>query len=270
MQSNTRPNNRDDDVRTPDIRGAALVTGAANRIGAAIAQELAFSGYPVIVHFRDSAAHADALIKSITKKGGKAAGIQANLADRGQRAGLINGASRHFGPLTTLVNNASIYEPDSIETLDEYLWDAHFAVHTEAPVFLGRDFAAQLPPTQEGNIVNIIDSRLNRLSPAYTSYTLSKAALWTATRTMAQSLAPQIRVNAISPGPSLPEHGQSDTEFEQRVADLPLGRGASPQEIAVAVRFLLNAPAVTGQMLALDGGSHLEWPARSNATPRRR
>lgn len=251
-------------------RGPVLVTGAADRIGAAIASRLAFAGYEVVVHYNRSGEQAEALAQAIESDGGRAEIVQANLADRAQRATLIDRASKLLGPLTALVNNASIFVPDSVETLEEELWDTHFAVHTEAPVFLARDFVAQLPDAAQGNIINIIDSRLSRLSPSYTSYTLSKSALWTATQTMAQSLAPRVRVNAIGPGPTLPEVNQSELEFQQRVSDLPLRRGATPDDIAEAVLYLLGAKAITGQMFALDGGSHLEWPTRGNPTPRQK
>ena len=175
-----------------------------------------------------------------------------------------------MAPLTLLVNNASLFERDSVADLDETIWDAHFAMHVEAPVFLARDFAAQLPEGAPGNIVNIIDERVLHLSPAYLSYTLSKAALWTATQTLAQSLAPNIRVNAIGPGPTLPYKGQSAEQFEASVARTPLGHSGTADELADALLYILNAPAMTGQMLALDGGRHLQWPERSGPTPRQK
>ena len=185
-----------------------------------------------------------------------------------QRAGLIAKAAKPFGPLTVLVNNASIFEPDSATDLDEALWDAHFAVHAEAPVFLARDFAAQLPAGADGNIVNIIDERVLHLSPAYFSYTLSKSTLWTATRTLAQSLAPRIRVNAIGPGPTLPPAGKTEPGFKAaRHAPAAASAAPTPDEIADGVMFILSARSMTGQMLALDGGQHLEWPTRRGPTP---
>jgi NAD(P)-dependent dehydrogenase (short-subunit alcohol dehydrogenase family) len=252
----------------PPSFAVALVTGAADRIGAAIARRLAASGASVIIHYRTSATAAEALAAEIAAAGGKAALIQADLANRADRRDLIAAAAEPFGPLTVLVNNASLFEPDSIDDLDEELWDRHFAVHVEAPAFLARDFARQLPEGAEGNIVNIIDERVLQLSPAYFSYTLSKAALWDATRTLAQSLAPRIRVNAIGPGPTLRHGGQSAEAFAQAIANLPLERGATPEEIAEAVAFLLATPSLTGQMLALDGGRHLAYGIRGK-TPRR-
>lgn len=244
----------------------ALVTGAADRIGAAIVRRLAETGASVVIHYRTSGASAEKLAGQITAKGGRAAVIQADLAYRPDRRGLIDAASALFGPLTVLINNASLFEPDCIEDIEEELWDKHFAVHVEAPAFLARDFVRQLPKSAEGNIVNIIDERVLHLSPAYFSYTLSKAALWDATRTMAQSLAPHIRVNAIGPGPTLRHDGQSAEAFNQAVAALPLQRGATPEEIADAVQFLISTPSITGQMLALDGGRHLAYGNRGKTT----
>ena len=246
----------------------ALVTGAADRLGASIAASLANSGFAVVIHYHSSQSAAERLAQTINAKGGRAKTLQADLRERSARATLIDDAAKLFGPLTVLVNNASMFEPDSVETLNEELWDAHFAVHTEAPLFLARDFAAQLPAGADGNIVNIIDERVWRLTPAYTSYSLSKSALWTGTITMAQSLAPRIRVNAIGPGPTLPHDRQTTQAFDASVAALPLQRGASPQEIADALLFLLNTPSMTGQMLALDGGEHLKWPVDRGPTPR--
>lgn len=246
--------------------GVALVTGAADRIGAAIARGLAAAGYQVVIHYRSSADDAEKLAASIPGEAARA--IRADLSDRVERNRLVSDATELFGPLRVLVNNASSFVPDAIEDISEDLWDAHFSVHAEAPVFLARDFARQLPEGMEGNVINIIDERVLHLSPAYLSYTLSKSVLWTATRTLAQSLAPRIRVNAIGPGPTLRHQRQTEAEFQQSIAELPLRRGARPQDIADAVLYLLAARSVTGQMLALDGGEHLAWPEKSGRTPR--
>lgn len=245
-----------------------LVTGAADRIGAAIARSLASNGHAVIVHFRSGATAAQSLRETIQADGGMADIIQADLTSRSERQTLIEKSAAIFGPLTTLINNASTFEPDSAADVDEALWDAHFAVHAEAPVFLARDFAAQLPDGSDGNIINIVDERVLRPSPAYFSYFLSKSVLWTATQTLAQSLAPAIRVNAIGPGPVLPHKGQSQSDFDQSVDALPLKRNADPDEIAQGVLAILSMPSYTGQMLALDGGKHLDYPARRGPTPR--
>src|SRR5690606_15818268 len=217
------------------VSPVALVTGAGDRIGAAIARRLAAAGWRVVVHYRNSAAKAEATVAAIRDSGGIATTVAADLADRAQRAGLIAAAAAPFGPLTLLVNNASSFERDSAADLDETLWDAHFAVHAEAPAFLARDFAAQLPVGADGNIVNIIDARILDLSPAHFSYTLSKSVLWTMTRTLAQSLAPRIRVNAVAPGVAVPPPHVSQASHDRRLAELPLGRAAAAAGIAEGV-----------------------------------
>lgn len=246
----------------------ALVTGAGNRIGAAIALALAANGYAVVIHYRSDDVAATQTRARIRDAGGRAEILQADLADRSQRAALIARAADLFGPLTLLVNNASTFEPDSARDVDEKLWDAHFSVHAEAPIFLARDFAAQLAEGADGNIINIVDERVLNPSPAYFSYFLSKSVLWTATQTLAQSFAPRIRVNAIGPGPVLPNAHQTQAEFQRSIEGLPLKRHAGPEAIAQGVLAILAMPAFTGQMLALDGGQHLAWPSRRAPTPR--
>ena len=246
----------------------ALVTGASDRVGATIAQTLARHGYAVVIHYRSDPEGAEKFRQLIADDGGRAAIVQADLADRTQRAKLIAQAAAFFGPLTVLINNASIFDPDSIRDVDEASWDQHFAIHAEAPIFLARDFAAQLSEGSDGNIINIIDERVLHPTPAYFSYTLSKSVLWTATRSLAQSLAPAIRVNAIGPGPVLPHTHQSPKAFERSIQALPQQRHADPQASADGVIMLLNMPSMTGQMLALDGGRHLEFPPQRGATPR--
>jgi NAD(P)-dependent dehydrogenase (short-subunit alcohol dehydrogenase family) len=223
----------------------------------------------VVVHYRGSAAEAEATIADIQTAGGKAAALKADLTDRAERARVIAEAAKPFGPLTLLVNNASVFERDSVADLNEVPWDAHFAIHAEAPAFLARDFAAQLPEGARGNIINIIDERVLHLSPAHFSYTLSKSVLWTMTRMLAQSLAPRIRVNAIGPGPTLAPPGVSEAGYKRRQAELPLGHGADPGDIADGVMAILSLDAMTGQMIALDGGEHIEFPERRKPTPRR-
>lgn len=247
----------------------ALVTGAADRIGAVIARRLAAAGWAVLVHYRASADKAEAVAAAIRAAGGQAATVQADLTDRTERARLVADAAAAFGPLTLLVNNASLFERDAATDLDEALWDAHFAIHAEAPAFLARDFAAQLPAGTPGNIVNIIDERVLDLSPAYFSYTLSKSVLWTMTRTLAQSLAPRIRVNAVAPGPTVPPPHVTTEAHARRLTELPLQTSGDAEAIADGVLAILGLPAMTGQMITLDGGEHLEWPARRGPTPRK-
>ena len=254
---------------SPNQNRAALVTGAASRLGAAMARALAAAGWAVVIHHRGGREEAVALVDEITTAGGRAALLKADLAIRRQRAAVIAKASAHFGPLTLLVNNASSFEPDSVADLDETLWDRHLAIHLEAPAFLARDFAAQLPSRSQGNIVNIIDERVLHLTPNYFSYTLSKAALWTMTLTMAQSLAPRIRVNAIGPGPTLREKGQSQAAFDKSQANTPLGYAANAGDVCDALLYLLAARSVTGQMIMVDGGKHIDFPASRRPMPRR-
>ena len=249
--------------------GAALVTGAANRLGAAIARTLAEAGYVVAIHHRGGGDDAKALAANINAAGGRAMTLKADLANRRQRATLVGKAAELVGPLTVLINNASSFAPDSVADLDEELWDRHFAIHLEAPAFLARDFATQLPENVQGNIINIIDERILHLTPNYLSYTLSKAALGVMTQTLAQSLAPRIRVNAIGPGPTLKEDGQSDAAFRRSQTSALLGYGATPSDVSDAVLYLLGARSVTGQMIAVDGGKHLDFPAARAPTPRK-
>ena len=235
-------------------RGAALVTGAARRIGRALALAAADAGYDVAVHHRDSAEDAEATAAAIREKGVRAAVIAFDLADNPGR--LIEQAQAALGPVTLLVNNASVFLDDTLETLTREHWDAHMEANLHAPVALTQAFAAQ---GAEGLVVNIVDQRVWRPNPQFFSYSLSKAGLWWATRTMAQALAPRIRVNAIGPGPTLPSIHQSAEDFEAEAANILLERRVTPDEIAAALRYLIDAPLVTGQMIAVDGGQHLGW-----------
>ena len=236
----------------------ALVTGAAKRIGAAIAIDLAQHGYNVIVHFSGSADDAERVVEAITKRSGKAAAIRANLTDLDETKKLVDRARELHGPIQLLVNNASIFEPDGAERYDHETWERHFAIHTRAPAILAAGIVAQ-KDADAGSIINIIDQRVSNLNPGYFSYTLSKAALWTATRTMAQSYAPKFRVNAIGPGPTLPNKRQSEQKFKSQIKALPLEEGPKLTEFGATVRYLHETPSVTGQMIMLDGGQHLSW-----------
>ena len=237
----------------------ALVTGAGRRIGRAIALALAGRGYHVAVHCNISRDDAEGLATQIMQGGGRAAVVQADLSDHAAVAGLVDQAALALGRLSLLVNNASLFDYDHVETATAQSWDSHLDTNLKAPFFLAQAFAAQLPAGVSGNIVNIVDMRVWRLTPHFASYTVSKAGLWTLTQTLAMALAPRIRVNAIGPGPVLPSPRQSEAQFRKQWESTPLGRGAEPGEIAAAVGFLLDAPAVTGQMIALDGGQHLPW-----------
>lgn len=243
---------------TDEARPVALVTGAAKRIGRAIALALASAGWDVGLHCNRSRADADALAEELAGLGACAAVLPADLADFAQTSGLVRTCTEALGPPECLINNASIFERDGLSDFTRESWQTHHDVNLRAPLVLSQVFAAALPAGRQGSIINLIDQRVLRLNPAFFSYTLSKSALWTATRTMAQALAPHIRVNAIAPGPVLPNSYQTDEDFAREWAGTPLGRGASPEEVAQAVMFILRAPAMTGQMIALDGGEHLQ------------
>lgn len=237
----------------------ALVTGAGKRLGRAIALALAEAGYAVAVHYGEGAADADALVTEITGGGGRAVALAADLAKEDEVAGLIGRAAEALGPLDVLVNNASVFERDEALDATRESWDRHMEINLRAPFVLAQGLARQLPGGAAGNIVNILDQRVENLTPHFVSYTLSKSGLWTLTRTLALALAPDIRVNAVGPGPVLPSPRQSQAQFDAQARATPLGRAVTPKEIADAVVFLLAAPSVTGQMIAVDGGQHLNW-----------
>jgi NAD(P)-dependent dehydrogenase (short-subunit alcohol dehydrogenase family) len=242
-----------------DYPEAALVTGAGRRIGRAIARDLAARGWAVGVHYRSSAKAAEAVVGEIAEAGGRAVALRADLSVEDETAGLVARAVEALGPLGCLVNNASVFERDEAGDATRASWDAHIEPNLRAPLVLTQHFAAALPAGQGGLVVNLLDQRVWSLTPHFLSYTLSKSALWTLTRTLAQALAPSIRVNGIGPGPALPSARQSDAQFARQCAGLPLGIGSDPEEICLAVRFLLEARSMTGQMIALDGGQHLGW-----------
>jgi NAD(P)-dependent dehydrogenase (short-subunit alcohol dehydrogenase family) len=237
--------------------GVALVTGGGRRIGAAIVSRLAAEGWRVVIHANGSLTEAEELAGRIRLAGGEAACVKADLQNPGATGPLIKDAAAPFGPLTLLVNNASLFRADSLQTVSDDLWNAHHAVNLRAPVFLARDFAAQAPAGS--SIVNIVDQRVLKLTPQCFSYTLAKAALYAATTTMAQALAPDIRVNAVGPGPTLPNQHDGEQGLRREAAGIPLVRSIDPAEIAEAVLYLARARGVTGQLIAVDGGQHIGW-----------
>lgn len=247
----------------PSSKGNALVTGAARRIGREIAIALAEDGWTVGIHHHRSAGDADALCRELTNSGKNAYVVAADLADDKSIEGLVNAAIEAHGPVTCLVNNASVFERDTIETLSRESWDGHMDVNLWAPLKLSQAVAAELPENlpdgQTGNIVNIADQRVVSIPPGFLSYTISKAGMWAMTQSLALALAPRIRVNAIGPGPTLPSPRQSIDQFEAQAARVPLGHGADAAEIAQGVRYILASPSLTGQLIALDGGQHLGW-----------
>jgi NAD(P)-dependent dehydrogenase (short-subunit alcohol dehydrogenase family) len=240
-----------------DIPRAVLITGAAKRIGRALAEDFGGRGWAVAVHYNGSIGDAEEVAANIRKAGARAVAIQADLDNAADVAALMPKAEGALGPIGCLINNASIFERDEASTATLSSWERHQAVNLRAPFFLTQAFAKQLPANKQGAVINIIDQRVWQLTPHFVSYTVSKTGLWTLTQTLAMSLAPRIRVNAIGPGPTLPSSYQSQAQFDRQQARMPLGRGATPAEICAAARFILEAPAMTGQMIALDGGQHL-------------
>lgn len=250
-------------MEKPTIQKTVLITGAAHRIGRAMAEFLASQGWTVAVHYHQSEQAAHKLVQSIKDRGGKAADFPANLAEEEEVKHLIPHVNQSLGPIHCLINNASTFTYDSAKSSTRGLWDEHMETNLRAPFVLSQEFAKQFPETpaddQKGSIVNILDQRVWNLTPHYISYTLSKVGLWTLTQSLAMALAPQIRVNAIGPGPTLPNASQTQEQFLKQCDSLPLKKGPSLQEICDAVLFLMQTPSITGQMIALDGGQHLGW-----------
>ncbi len=256
-------------LRRKGLTMRALVTGGARRLGRAMAMYLAGRGYDVAVHYAGSQAEAGAVVAEITAMGRQAVALQADLLDEAQTAGLVGRAVAGLGgPLTVLINNASIFEYDTIRNATRASWDRHMDSNLRAPFVLTQAFAAQCPaarpddqgePVAQGMIVNMIDQRVHKLTPEFMTYTLAKMGLWALTRTSAQALAPDIRVNAIGPGPTLQGARQTAGHFARQRAATVLQRGANPADITAALGFFLDSVAVTGQMMAIDGGQHLAW-----------
>ena len=247
----------------------ALVTGAGKRLGREMALYLARRGYDVAVHYAASRKEAEEVVKEIAAMGRRACALRADLLIESQVEKLVPMAVQGLGgPLTVLVNNASIFEYDTLRTASRKSWDRHLESNLRAPFVLTQAFAAQAPaagrdaagePVASGLVINMIDQRVHKLTPEFMTYTIAKMGLWALTRTAAQALAPQIRVNAIGPGPTLQGARQSDSHFTRQRAATVLGRGANPADITAALGFFLESPAVTGQMIAVDGGQHLGW-----------
>ena len=237
----------------------ALVTGAARRIGREIALDLARHGWAVAIHYNTSGEEAAEVVAGIEALGGRAVALQAPLTEEEAVRTLMPAATDALGPVTLLVNNAASFVHDDIHDGDRETWDLHMEANLRAPTVLTQDFARALPDGAGGNVVNILDQRVWNPTPYFMSYTVSKIGLWTLTRTLAMALAPRIRVNAIGPGPTLQGERQSDEHFRLQWQSVPMRRSTEPGEIAAAIRFILDAPGLTGQMIALDGGEHLGW-----------
>jgi NAD(P)-dependent dehydrogenase (short-subunit alcohol dehydrogenase family) len=236
-----------------------LVTGAGRRIGRAIAVDLARDGWGVAVHYNRSKQEAEAVVAEIEAIGGRAIALHADLGPEAAVTQLVPQAVDRIGPLWALVNNASVFERDDAMDANPQSWSQNLEVNLRAPFVLIQGFARQLLPSRHGSVVNMIDERVWNLTPHFISYTVSKSALWTLTQTLAVALAPTVRINAVGPGAALASDFETSEMFQRLGAALPRGRVTGPQEICDAVRFLLRSSAVTGQMVAVDGGKHLGW-----------
>lgn len=241
----------------------ALITGAGKRIGRAIALDLAAHGWNVAIHYNSSSSEAEEVAELARSHGVKATTVGADLSDESQVSKVVPAVTGALGPLTLLVNSASLFNHDSIRDVTRASWDAHLETNLRAPIVLAQDFAAQVPDRETNGaapcVINILDQRVWNLTPYFLSYTISKYALWGATQTLALSLAPDIRVNGIGPGPTIKSTRQTDEHFRDQYEAVPLARNTDPSEIAAGVRFIVATPSLTGQMIALDGGEHLAW-----------
>ncbi|RYI79134.1 MAG: SDR family oxidoreductase [Acetobacteraceae bacterium] len=244
---------------SPLIPRAALVTGGARRLGRAIALALAGDGFDVAIHYSGSAEAAAATAAEIQALGRRAITLKAELGTEAEVAGLIPAAQAALGPIGVLVNNASTFERDEWADATRESWDRHLEPNLRAPFVLAQAMAKALSAPAEGLVLNMLDQRVWSLTPHFVSYTVSKAGLWALTQTLALALAPRIRVNAIGPGPAMPSPRQTQAQFDRQCASVPLQRGTSAEEVARAALAILGLPAMTGQMLALDGGQHLQW-----------
>ncbi len=247
----------------------ALVTGAGKRLGRAMALYLAQRGYDVAVHYASSEDEAASVVDDIKGMGQRAVALQADLLNEDAAQALIGRASDGLGgALNCLVNNASIFEYDTLASATRESWDRHIGSNLRAPFVLTQNFAAQAPkalldennePRASALVVNMLDQRVQKLTPEFMTYTIAKMGLWAFTQTAAQALAPDIRVNAIGPGPTLRGIRQSEQHFADQRANVPLGRGAHPEDVSAALGYFLDAVAVTGQLLCVDGGQNLAW-----------
>jgi NAD(P)-dependent dehydrogenase (short-subunit alcohol dehydrogenase family) len=249
------------------IPRAALVTGAAQRLGRAIAITLAETGFDVAVHYHTSCAAGNATCDAIRQLGRRTSLLAADLAKEADTQTLVARAAATLGPLGVLVNNASPFERDEWHDATRGSWDKHIEPGLRAPFVLIQNFARALPDNAEGVVINMLDQRVWSITPHFVSYTVAKAGLWALTQSMALALAPRIRVNGIGPGPALPNTHQTAEQFTRQSGSVPLKHGTSPEEVAFAVQAILALPALTGQMLALDGGQHLQWQPGSHGPP---
>ena len=247
----------------------ALITGGAKRIGKGIALSLAENGFDVVIHYSESRKEAEELVSKLKSFGIAAFCIKANLLKDNEISSLIEETTQTIGkPINLLVNNASIFENDSLLSLTLESWDRHFFTNLKAPVFLSKEFSKQVPDhfkdenneiIASSNIINIIDQKVLNLNPRFFSYTLAKSSLLNFTKIAAQELGPKIRVNAIGPGPILKASHQSEEQFQNQRKSTLLKRGSDVQEISRAILYIVSSPGLTGQLITLDGGEHLKW-----------
>jgi NAD(P)-dependent dehydrogenase (short-subunit alcohol dehydrogenase family) len=247
--------------------GVALVTGAARRLGRAMALALAEDGWDVAVHCHQSRDEAEAVRAAIGRLGRRAAVLQADLAREAEAARVVAETVAALGPPGLLVNNASVFELDRLETADRRSWERHMETNLRAPIVLAQGFVKALPARAEGVIVNLLDQRVLNLTASFLSYSVSKVGLWAATQVLARQLAPRVRVNAIGPGPALKPSAVSDADWRALCDSVPLRRGGGPDEIVAALRFILAARSMTGQLVTIDGGMQLGWLAPGMSQP---
>lgn len=256
----TRPDLKAGEWRNMDeFPRRILITGAAKRLGAVMAEAMAMAGFDVAIHCHRSIDAAEALARRITAMGRRTFVVQANLADEAETAGVVEKASEALGHLGVLVNNASAFALDRLQTATRPSWDLHLEANLRAPIVLSQAFVRQLPEAGHGLIVNMLDQRVRNLTPNFLSYSISKVGLWAATQVLARELAPRVRVNAIGPGPTLAAPGMSEAAFAALCRATPLQRTTAPAEIAAALKFIVDSPSMTGQLITLDSGQQLGW-----------
>ena len=246
------------------MNNTALVTGGSQRIGKAICEKIAEKGWNVAIHFNKSSNKVISLKKKLEKFGVKCVSIKADLSKENEIKNLFSEAQRKIGKINCLINNASTFELDSIDTIKKKDWDYHLNVNVWAPIFLIKQLKKNLPKNVDGNIINIIDQRVLNLTPFFTTYTFTKSGLWILTKTLAMALAPRIRVNAVGPGPTLSSKRQSEKQFKKQWKSMPLKKKIDPTEIADAVLFILQSKSLTGQIIPVDAGQHLGWAQSNN------
>ncbi|HXF18544.1 MAG TPA: SDR family oxidoreductase [Burkholderiales bacterium] len=248
-------------ARAKKHQRVALVTGAGKRIGRAISLALAADGWDIALHFHRGEAEAERLSAEISALGAKAVAVRCDLSDAEQVPELVEASERHLGTVTCLVNNAAVFAYDDLASLETAQWHRHLDVNLFAPLLLSKTFAARLPDELTGCIVNMLDQKVFNLNPDFLSYTVAKIGLEGATRLLALALAPKVRVCGVAPGITLVSGEQTAEGFARSHRMAPLGRSSTVEDIADAVRFVVNAGALTGTTIVVDGGQHL-WPSR--------